>query len=73
MRGKFRVGAACLLQPHYRFVGARLQQMHKPNHKIKLVDVGIARAEADDLLLERNYFRDRPGKKLAEGEPIQRI
>src|SRR6266851_1265291 len=63
-RGR-RVRAASVGEPNDRLVGARLQQMHDPNPPIKSADVGIAGAEADGLLHERDSLLYRPGEELA--------
>jgi hypothetical protein len=53
---QFRIGAARPFEPQDRLVGARLQQMDEPNPKIPTGDLGVAGAEPDGLLLERDYF-----------------
>ena len=57
MNGKvFRLAAACLFEPNDRLIGARLQQMHKPDPAIPKPNGRIVGAEADGLLLERDYL-----------------
>ena len=44
--------------------------MHVPDPEVPIADIGIARAEADGLLLERDRLVDRPGKQLAPAKVV---
>src|SRR5271165_2638936 len=58
-----RNGAAPFFEPDDRLGYARLQQMHTPDLEIAPAEVGIAGAEADSLLHERDHLVYRPGKE----------
>src|SRR5215471_8279690 len=66
--GGFRYGAARFFEPDDCLVDARLQQMRPANRPIPKGDDGIARAEADGPLHERDYFLYRAGEELAKAE-----
>src|SRR5215472_16216550 len=63
-----RHGAARFFEPDYRLVGVRLQQMRGSNQVVERADAGIARAEANGLLDERDHLLYRPGVELAPAE-----
>ena len=44
------------------------KQVGDPDPAVHIADEGVAGAEADDPLLERDYLLDRPGVQLALGE-----
>ena len=63
-----RSSVARLFEPDDRLVRVRLQQMHHPDLLIENADEGIAGAEPDGLLLERDRLLYRPGEELALAE-----
>ena len=56
LEGYGRRGAARFFEPDDRLVGKRLQQMHSPDEVVPPTDSGIARAEANGLLDERDHL-----------------
>src|SRR6516165_5240805 len=60
--------AARFFEPDDCLVGARLQQMHVPNQMVERADAGIARAEANGLLDQRDHLLYRPDGELAPAE-----
>src|SRR6202011_1226771 len=60
-----RSSVARLFEPEDGLVGARLQQMHAPNLVIPKAKEGIAGAEADGFLYERDRLLYRPSHQLA--------
>ncbi len=51
---KFRIGAECLLEPHDRLVGTRLQQVHSADAEIPSGTESIMGTDAYGLFRERN-------------------
>src|SRR4029077_20677097 len=60
-----RIGAAPSFEPADRLVDPRLRQMRLPNPEAPHVEIGIAGAETDGLLMEGDCLPRRAGEQLA--------
>jgi hypothetical protein len=65
-----RTGIARFFEPADRLLGARLQQMDRPDQLIPVSDPGVAGATAQGLLLERDHLVYRSRVELAQAQTI---
>jgi len=66
-----RYGTARFFEPDDRLLDASLQQMHGPDQVVPRTDVGIAGAETNGLLSERDHLVQQPGEEFTPPETVQ--